>query len=241
MSELFNEQVFENALVSLFETDLGYKHVYGYDVDRDYKDCLYEEELNASIRRINPGIPEDAICSALFTIKNRLEGTLVQRNEQFHNYLQNSVEVSCQNNGKTEYHRVKLIDFDNVENNSFVVANPWAITGSENKRPDVILFINGIPLVLMELKSCSREQTDVSDAYLQIRNYMQIMPQVFYYNAFCIISDMLTTRAGTITADETRFMAWKTIQNLVINHILFLECSYMRQQTRPYSRTTAIK
>lgn len=211
MSELFNEQVFENALVSLCETELGYTHVYGYDVDRDYKDCLYEEELNASIRRINPGIPEDAINSALFTIKNRLEGTLVQRNEQFHNYLQNSVEVSCQDNGKTEYHRVKLIDFDNVEKNSFVVANQWTITGSENKRPDVILFINGIPLVLMELKSCSREQTDVSDAYLQIRNYMQIIPQVFYYNAFCIISDMLTTRAGTITADETRFMAWKTI------------------------------
>lgn len=134
MSELFNEQVFENALVSLCETELGYTHVYGYDVDRDYKDCLYEDELNSSIRRINPGIPEDAISSALFTIKNRLEGTLVQRNEQFHNYLQNSVEVSCQNNGKTEYHRVKLIDFDNVENNSFVVANQWTITGSENKR-----------------------------------------------------------------------------------------------------------
>ena len=125
MSVPFNEQVFENALVSLCESELGYSHICGYDVDRDYKDCLYEDELISSIQRINPGIPAEAIDSALFTIKNRLEGTLVQRNHQFHSYLQNSVEVSCQNNGKTEYHRVKLIDFDNVDNNSFIVANQW--------------------------------------------------------------------------------------------------------------------
>lgn len=157
MSVLFNEQVFENALIGFCESDLGYTHICGYDVERDYKDCLYEDDLINSMRRINPGIPSEAIDSALFTIKNRLEGTLVQRNHQFHNYLHNSVEVSCQNNGKTEYYRIKLIDFENIENNSFVVANQWTITGSENKRPDVIIFVNGIPLVLMELKSCSRE------------------------------------------------------------------------------------
>ena len=209
MSALFNEQVFENALVALCESELGYTHIYGYDVERDYKDCLYEDELFSSIRRINPDVPEDAINTALFTIKNRLEGTLVQKNHQFHDYLQNSVEVSYQNKGKTEYHRVKLIDFDDIDNNSFVVANQWAITGSENKRPDVIIFINGIPLVLMELKSCSREQTDVSDAYLQIRNYMQIIPQVFYYNAFCIISDMLTPLNNYRISHERRYINYR--------------------------------
>ena len=88
---IFNEQVFENALISLCESELGYIHVYGYAVERDYRDCLYENELVPSIRRINPNVPEDAINSALFTIKNRLEGTLVQKNHQFHDYLQNSV------------------------------------------------------------------------------------------------------------------------------------------------------
>ncbi len=211
MTIAFNEAVFENALIALCKEELGYLHICGYDIERDYKDCFYEDSLLSSLATINPGIPSAAIESAIFTIKNRLEGTLVQKNHQFHDYLQNGVEVSIQRNGKTEYHNVKLIDFDNVDKNDYIIANQWTIQGSDNKRPDVIVFINGIPLVVMELKSCSRAQTDVSDAYLQIRNYMQIIPKLFYYNAFCIISDMLTTKAGTITADETRYMAWKTI------------------------------
>lgn len=95
--------------------------------------------------------------------------------------------------------------------NGFVVANQWTIQELDNKRPDVIIFLNGIPVVLMELKSFMNNNATVTDAYMQIRNYMKSIPSVFSYNAFCIISDMLTTRAGTITADETRFMAWKTI------------------------------
>lgn len=211
MTEAFNEQSFENALVSLCESELGYTHVCGYDVDRDFRSCLFDDELKPSLQTINPKLPEQAIDVALFNLKNKLEGTLVQRNFQFHQWLQNGVEVSIQNNGKTEYHIVKFIDYDNIDRNSFVVANQWTIEEKETKRPDVIIFINGLPLVVMELKSCVNAQADISDAYLQIRNYMQVIPSLFYYNAFCIISDMITTKAGTITSDETRFSAWKTV------------------------------
>ena len=105
---------------------------------------------------------------------------------------------------------MRLIDYEKPQNNSFIVANQWTFIENSNKRPDVILFINGLPLVLIELKSPSREDTDVSEAYRQLRNYMIEIPTMFVYNAICVMSDHLTSKAGTITAGEDRFMEWKT-------------------------------
>lgn len=103
-----------------------------------------------------------------------------------------------------------LVDYDNSSNNSFIVANQWTFIENSNKRPDILLFLNGLPIVLIELKSPSREETDASEAYLQIRNYIHEIPSMFIYNCICVMSDHLTSKAGTITSGEDRFMEWKT-------------------------------
>ncbi len=114
-------------------------------------------------------------------------------------------------NNEQKYDRVKLVDFDNIANNSFIVANQWTIVEHSEKRADIVVFLNGLPIVVVELKSPSREETDASAAYRQLRNYMREIPSLFTYNAFCVMSDMATTKAGTITSGEDRFMEWKTI------------------------------
>ena len=125
-------------------------------------------------------------------------------------YLQNGIPVRYFVDGEERSSIVYLVDYKNTENNSFVVANQWTFIENSNKRPDLILFLNGLPIVLMELKSPSREETDASEAYRQLRNYMQEIPSMFIYNAICVMSDQLISKAGTITSGEDRFMEWKT-------------------------------
>ena len=126
------------------------------------------------------------------------------------NYLQNGIEVSYHHKGEVRSDIVYIADYQHPDSNSFIVANQWTFVENSNKRPDVLLFLNGLPVVLVELKSPSREETDASEAYLQIRNYMQEIPSMFIYNAICVMSDMSTSKAGTITSGEDRFMEWKT-------------------------------
>ncbi len=205
----FNENTYEQSIIELLE-GLGYTHVYGPDVPRDYSSPLYEEELEASIRRINPFLHEDAISDALNKLHRFDNGELVQKNKVFTDYLQNGIQVRYVQDGESKSDICYLVDYKNIENNSFIVANQWTFIEHSNKRPDVLIFLNGLPVVLMELKSPSREETDASEAYLQIRNYMHEIPSMFIYNAFCVMSDMLLSKAGTITSDEERFMEWKS-------------------------------
>ena len=206
---VYAEADYENSIIQLFE-EMGYSHVYGPDVERDLRNPVYEEELESALRRLNPFLPEDAILDALYRLKNYENGELVQKNAVFMDYLQHGVEVCYFVRGEERSSIVYLIDYKNPDRNSFIVANQWTIQENSTKRPDVILFINGLPLVLMELKSPSREETDASEAYLQLRNYMQEIPSLFIYNAICVMSDMATSKAGTITSGEDRFMEWKT-------------------------------
>lgn len=204
------EAAYENSVIELFQ-HLGYTHVYGPDIDnRDFNSPLYLDVLEDSIFRINPNVPKSAIQEALFKIKNFDNGELLQQNKIFMDYLQNGVTVKYLENGEQRSTIVYLIDYKNVDNNSFIVANQWTFVENSEKRPDVLLFINGLPLVLFELKSPSREETDSSQAYRQIRNYMKEIPSMFIYNAICVMSDLLISKAGTITSDETRYMEWKT-------------------------------
>ncbi len=204
------EAAYENSVIELFQ-HLGYTHVYGPDVDnRDFYSPLYLDILEDSIFRINPNVPKSAIQEALFKIKNFDNGELLQQNKIFMDYLQNGITVKYLENGEQRSTIVYLIDYKNVDNNSFIVANQWTYVENSEKRPDVLLFINGLPLVLFELKSPSREETDSSQAYRQIRNYMKEIPSMFIYNAICVMSDLLISKAGTITSDETRYMEWKT-------------------------------
>lgn len=205
----FAEDNYENSVIQLF-TEMGYRYLYGPEVERDYRSPLYDAELEESIRRINAGVSEDAIQDALFRLRNIEIGELAQKNEVFMDYLQNGISARYYENGEERSEIVRLIDYQNQNNNSFIVSNQWTFIENSNKRPDVILFVNGLPLVLIELKSPSREDTDVSEAYRQLRNYMIEIPTMFVYNAICVMSDHLTSKAGTITSGEDRFMEWKT-------------------------------
>ena len=210
MPGLYTEADYENSVIELFKNELGYDYIYGPDIERDFYSPLYDEVLEESLRRINRDLPSDAISDAIFKLKNFENGELVQKNAVFMDYLQNGIEVRYFVDGEERSSIVYLVDYQNPDNNSFIVANQWTFIENSNKRPDVILFLNGLPVVLIELKSPSREETDASEAYRQLRNYMHEIPSMFIYNAICVMSDQLTSKAGTITSGEDRFMEWKT-------------------------------
>ena len=210
MPGLYTESDYENSIIELFQNNLEYEYAYGPDIERDFYNPLYEEVLLDSLYRLNEGLPDDAIQDTIFKLKNFENGELVQKNSVFMDYLQNGIPVRYFVSGEERSSIVYLVDYKNPDNNSFVLANQWTFIENSNKRPDIILFLNGLPIVLVELKSPSREETDASKAYRQLRNYMQEIPSMFIYNAICVMSDQLTSKAGTITSGEDRFMEWKT-------------------------------
>ena len=209
MSGFYTEADYESSVIELFQ-NMGYQHIYAPDLERDFRSPLYEDELDDAIHRLNPTLPEEAISDALYKLKNFENAELVQKNELFMEYLQYGIEVRYFVENEERSGLVYLVDYKNPDKNSFIIANQWSFVENSTKRPDILLFLNGIPIVLMELKSPSREETDASEAYTQIRNYMHEIPSMFIYNCICVMSDQLTSKAGTITSGEDRFMEWKT-------------------------------
>ena len=207
----FTEGSYEKALIALFE-NLGYQHQYGPNIERDYYVPFYEEQLIESLTTINYGKPRLAIDEAISKLKDIEIGSLPQRNELFMDYLQHGIEVSFFDGKEQRNDIIYLIDYNdkNIKRNDFKVINQWTFVENSEKRADIILFVNGLPLVVIELKSPSREETNVSEAYLQLRNYMKEIPSLFVYNVFCVMSDMACSKAGTITSNEDRYMEWKT-------------------------------
>lgn len=209
MSGFYTEADYENSVIELFH-EMGYRYIYAPDLARDLHSPLYEKELEDALYRLNPDLPDDAIADALYKLHNFENGELVQKNAVFMDYIQHGIEVRYFVKGEERSGLVYLVDYSNPDNNSYVVANQWTFIENSNKRPDVLLFLNGFPVVLVELKSPSREETDASEAYTQIRNYMHEIPSMFIYNCICVMSDHLISKAGTITSGEDRFMEWKT-------------------------------
>ena len=207
---LLDENAYEQSIIELFRDTLGWEYRYGPDVERDFHDPLYEPMLEAAIHRINPHAHPQALSEALNKLRHFENGDLVTQNAIFTDYLQNGVQVAYSDKGENKSEIIYLVDFKNASNNSFIIANQWTVIEKSNKRPDVLLFVNGIPVVLFELKSPSREETNASEAYLQIKNYMQEVPSLFIYNCICVMSDQFTSKSGTITSGEDRFMEWKT-------------------------------
>ena len=209
MSSIFSEDSYEQALISLYK-ELGYEYLYGPEIERDLKEPLLEDKVFESLKAINPSLPASAIEEAIKKIKSIEGSSLIETNYRFTLLMQNGVETTYVNNKKE--HKtdiVRLIDYDHPELNTFSVVNQYTVQEYDVKRADIVIFINGIPLIVVELKSPSREETDASDAYLQLRNYMQVLPKLFQYNAFSVMSDMADTKVGTITSNEDRFMEWK--------------------------------
>ena len=206
----FTEELYEQAIIELFEK-MGYTHIYAPDMERDYSNPLLDAVLQDSLVKLNKGLPLDAIQEAIAKLRDFDTGSLLQKNMQFMDYLQNGVPVKYFVSGEERNSLVYLVDYKNIENNSFYVVNQFTyIENGNNRRPDVILFINGLPLVLCELKSPSKDEVNAENAYNQIRNYMQDIPSIFNYNAICVISDLTTNKAGTITSGLDRFMEWKS-------------------------------
>ena len=205
----FTEDNYEKALISLFE-GMGYQYLYGPNIERDYYVPYYEAQLEESLQTVNPKKPHAAIHEATIKLRNIDMGSLTQRNETFTDYLQHGIEVSYFNGKEMRNEMVYLIDFEHTDKNTFQVINQWTFIENAEKRADIIVFVNGLPLVVVELKSPSREETDASEAYLQLRNYMKDIPSLFAFNMFCVMSDMALSKAGTITSKEDRYMEWKT-------------------------------
>ncbi|MEE3324969.1 MAG: type I restriction endonuclease subunit R [Methanosphaera sp.] len=209
-AHISNENSFKEAIEELF-LNLDYDCYCGYKIERDEHNPLYMDELIDNIARINPDIPSEAIDKAINIIQNFEAGSLEQKNDTFLNYLQNGVKTEYIKNNEPIAVLVKLIDFKNPFNNQFTAIRQWTVVEHQKKRPDVVVFVNGLPLVVIELKSPSREDVDSSNGYRQINTYKDVIPTLFNYNAFCVISDQAMSKAGTITANEDRYMEWKTV------------------------------
>lgn len=212
------ENTIEEFSIELLER-LGYQYIYAPDIAHDgekpertsYEEILLTERLQNAIRRINPKVPADSQEEAFKEIQRINSPELLANNESFHRMLTEGINVSYKKDGHDRGDLVWLIDFKNPENNEFIVANQFTvIENGNNKRPDVILFVNGIPLVVIELKNPADENATVNSAFKQLQTYKQIIPSLFTYNGFMIVSDGLEAKAGTLSSGFTRFMAWKS-------------------------------
>ena len=207
---------------------LGYKYLYGPEIAPDastssatgaisddirdsFEQVLLVSRLKTAVRRINPGIPVDAQNEAIKEIQRIASPELLANNETFHRLLTEGIPVTKRIQGDDRGDRVWLIDFKNPQNNEFLVVNQFTIVENhQNKRPDILLFVNGIPLVVIELKNAADEKANVHSAFRQIETYKAIVPSLFTYNGFNIISDGLEAKAGSLSAGFSRYMAWKT-------------------------------
>ena len=217
------ENTIESFAIELLDK-LGYEYIYAPNIAPDgetpernsYEQVLLLNRLTSAVRKINPTIPIDAQIEAIKEIQRISSPDLLNNNETFHRYLTEGIPVSKRIEGDDRGDRVWLIDFKNPLNNQFVVANQFTIIeNGVNKRPDVILFVNGIPLVVIELKNAADENTTVHSAFKQIETYKSVIPTLFTYNGFIVISDGLEAKAGTISSAFSRFMAWKTTDGKV--------------------------
>jgi len=227
------ESEIEEFSIELLE-DLSYQYISGPEIAPDgerpervsFEDVILLERLQTAVRRINFNLPSSAIEDAIKQIQRIHSPELIANNETFHRMLTEGVKVSYQKGlpasagqaGGTQERGdlVWLVDFNNPENNDFVVCNQFTvIENNVNKRPDVILFVNGLPLVVIELKNPADENATVKSAFKQIQTYKSAIPSLFTYNGFCVISDGLEARAGTISSGYSRFMAWKTADGKV--------------------------
>ncbi len=217
MANLTESQI-ESFAIERFQS-LGYDYVYAPDIAPDgkapvrvsFEDVVLHERLQKAVRRINKDIPHEAQDEAIKTVLRIASPDMLANNETFHRMLTEGVPVSIHKDGAERGERVWLVDFENYKNNDFLVANQFTvIEKGHNKRPDVILFVNGLPLVVIELKNAADENATVQSAFRQIETYKKMIPSLFTYNALCVISDGLEARAGSLSADFSRFMAWKT-------------------------------
>ena len=215
---IFTEAMLEEAAIEILES-LGYDYAFGPDISlggdyeerKDYREVILSHRVKDALFKINRDIPREALDDAYRQLITFNSPMLEENNRYFHQLMTEGIEVSFNEGGQIRTKRAYIIDFENIRNNEFVVINQFTIIENEERRPDLILFINGIPVVVIELKSASDENVGIENAYNQIQTYKRDIPSLFNYNAFCILSDGINAKAGTITSNEERFMNWRSI------------------------------
>jgi type I restriction enzyme R subunit len=214
-----NEDKIEQNALEILE-HLGYQVLFGPDIGpegscerKSHRDVILEDRLTAAVSRLNPGVPDAAIAEAVGKVRRSTGTTLLLDNKDFHSYLANGVEVEYRTeSGEIKPDLVRLFDFDSPTENEFLAINQYTIIeGEHNRRPDIVLFVNGLPLVVIELKNAADAKADIKAAFNQIQTYKREIPSLFRFNELCIISDGLDARIGTISSNLERFMTWKTI------------------------------
>lgn len=236
----FNEDHYEQTLIQLFQERLGYEYLSGYTIqemfaDKDYFCPLYLDRLHMMLGKLNQKLPQSALDEAERKLLHIEAGNMVQNNELFMDYLQHGIEVTFHDGKELKNDIVYLVDYKDVGKNDFLLVNQWTYVEKSKKRADLMVFLNGLPVVLMELKSPSREETDVSAAYRQLKNYMKEIPTMFTYNVFCVMSDMAESKAGTITSNEDRYMQWKSKDGVyesteVVDYDVFFEGMFRKER-----------
>ncbi|WP_336809031.1 type I restriction endonuclease subunit R [Bacillus cereus] len=216
----YNESELEIATLEWLE-EMDYEIVEGPDIapDGDYAeresfhDVVLVDRLRVSLQKINPTLERKVIEEAIQKIIANASPNIVLNNQQFHKFVTDGIEIQTQGtDGYNPTVSVYVFDFENPKNNDFMAVNQFTvIEGQANKRPDIIVFVNGLPLVVIELKNATNEDVDITDAYNQLQTYKQAIPTLFRYNAFLIASDGINSRVGSLTANEERFMKWRTV------------------------------
>jgi len=219
----FDEAELEQATLDWFE-ELGYESVSGADISpggdyperEDYSEVVLKERLQEALYRINPKIPNEGIEEAFRKITIPQNPSLMINNREFHKMVTDGIDVSVRTQDRIDTKKVYIFDFDNVNNNDWTVCNQLTVIENRvEKRPDIVVFVNGLPLVVIELKSAINEDVGISEGYHQLQTYKSVIPSLFDYNAFMVISDGINARVGSLTAGEDRFMMWRTIDGSI--------------------------
>ncbi|WBU87968.1 type I restriction endonuclease subunit R [Cellulophaga omnivescoria] len=214
---MLNEDKIEQAFIDQL-VGQGYTYYYGPDIApysdnpqrEGFESVLLEQQLKNALQQLNPDVPESARVEAYQKIVNLGTQDLMENNERFHTLLTNGVTVEFNKEGRTKGINVKLLDVVNPENNQFWVVNQLVVKENNNeKRFDVVVYINGLPLVFVELKNATDENATVKKAYQQIQNYKTAVPSIFYYNSICVISDGIDAKTSSVSAPFSRFLSWK--------------------------------
>jgi type I restriction enzyme R subunit len=249
MTKLFEDDIEQLAIEEL--QALGYHYIYGPDIAPDgefperesYKDILLNNRIKAAISKLNPSIPLDAQLDAFNQIHRINSPDMLTNNEQFHTLLTDGINVVYQKNGEQRGDKVWLVDFNEPANNEFLVVNQFTIIEENtNKRPDIILFVNGIPLVVIELKNAVDENATVKSAYKQLETYKATIPSLFTYNSILVISDGLEAKSGSLSAGFSRFLSWKTSDGVNLASRLDTELEVLQKgQLNPHTLLDLIR
>lgn len=223
MAAVISEDHIEQVVIQEF-IELGYQYINGTDIspdgsmpEREYNEVVLKNRLQEAIAKFNKNIPYEAQEEALRKVLRSGSPNLFQNNYTFHKYLTEGVEIEYRKGDRIAGDKVWLIDYVNPGNNEFLVVNQFTvIEGNTNKRPDVILFVNGLPLVVIELKNAIDENATIQSAFNQLQTYKQAIPSLFQYNAMLIASDGWDALYGSLTAPKQFFVPWKSIDGTLV-------------------------